>query len=195
MIVLIDNYDSFTYNLADYCDQLGYPCRVVKNNEVTVRKMASWHPKAIIISPGAGTPVEAGISLEAVAYFAGKIPILGVCLGHQIIAAHFGANIIPAHCPVHGKQESITHDNQGIFTGLSNPTEVVRYHSLVVDKTTLPKSLRVSATSRDGTIMAIRHDFYPIEGVQFHPEAIFTTEGLLLLQHFFTFYQSDDRVF
>lgn len=194
MIVLIDNYDSFTYNLADYCAQLNIECCVIKNDAAGIAEIAAWQPKAILISPGPGTPMEAGISVEAVAYFSGKIPLLGVCLGHQAIAAHFGAKIVPAPWPMHGKQVSITHDNKGIFTRINNPTQVVRYHSLMVDKATLPSVLQVSALSEDGVIMAIRHCCHATVGVQFHPEAILTTDGFSLLSHFFTYYVSKHRV-
>lgn len=188
MVVLIDNYDSFTYNLADYFNQLGYSCHIVKNDMVTIPDIVALAPKCLVVSPGPGTPAEAGISLQAIDYFAGRLPILGVCLGHQAIASHFGAQIIPASKPMHGKQDCLHHDNKGMFESLPNPMSVVRYHSLVVDRSTLPAYLTLSAESEDGTIMGIRHTSLPIEGVQFHPEAILTVHGMALLRQFFQCY-------
>lgn len=182
---MIDNYDSFTFNLVQYIQQLGENIIVKKNNEITIDEIKSMRPTAIILSPGPGNPTQAGISLSVVEQFYKSIPILGVCLGHQVIGQFFGGKIVKAKQPMHGKTSSINHDGKTIFKGLKNPLKVTRYHSLIIQKSSLPNCLKISACSEDKEIMAIRHKVYPIEGVQFHPESIMTECGLNLLQNFF----------
>jgi len=182
---MIDNYDSFTFNLVQYIQQLGENIIVKKNNEITIDEIKSMRPTAIILSPGPGNPNQAGISLSVVEQFHKSIPILGVCLGHQVIGQFFGGKIVKAKQPMHGKTSSINHDGKTIFKGLKNPLKVTRYHSLIIQKSSLPNCLQISACSEDKEIMAIRHKVYPIEGVQFHPESILTECGLNLLQNFF----------
>jgi anthranilate synthase component II len=189
MLLVIDNYDSFTYNLVDYFQQLGCQVKVIKNDELSLSELKRLKPQALIISPGPSSPTNAGLSLAAIEHFAGKVPILGVCLGHQAIGHYFGASIIKAAAPVHGKLASIDHDNQSLFKQLPRPLSVVRYHSLLIDKQNLPDCLTISATTDDGLIMAIRHKTLAIEGVQFHPEAILTAHGLTLLKQFLSHYQ------
>lgn len=188
MILLIDNYDSFTYNLYDYFRQLGEPITIIKNDEWTVEQIIDFAPDMIVLSPGPATPNEAGVTLSLIQAAAGKIPLLGICLGHQAIAQAFGANIIKAPAPVHGKLAMISHDQQNMFAGIKNPLQVVRYHSLIVDPATLPPELIVTARTESGMIMALRHQTWPIESVQFHPEAILSEAGLALLQQFITTY-------
>jgi anthranilate synthase/aminodeoxychorismate synthase-like glutamine amidotransferase len=189
MLLVIDNYDSFTYNLVDYFQQLGCQVEVIKNDALSLADLKQLKPQAVIISPGPSSPINAGLSLAAIAHFAGKVPILGVCLGHQAIGHYFGATITKAAAPVHGKLATIYHDNQSLFLQLPQPLSVVRYHSLLIDKQNLPDCLTISATTDDGLIMAIRHKTWPIEGVQFHPEAILTEQGLTLLKQFLSHYQ------
>ncbi|MGH9491291.1 MAG: anthranilate synthase component II, partial [Terriglobales bacterium] len=177
MIFLLDNYDSFTYNLAQYFGELGEQVTVRRNDQITVPEIRALAPAAIVLSPGPCTPTDAGISLELVRSLAGQIPILGVCLGHQAIAQALGARIVRAPVLMHGKTSPIQHDGRTIFSGLPQPLTATRYHSLVVDPGTVPPSLEVSATAPDGTIMAIRHRQWPLEGVQFHPESILTADG------------------
>ncbi len=185
MYVLIDNYDSFTYNLYQYLRELtDEPVRVVRNDETTVKELEEAKPKGIVLSPGPGRPEEAGITVEVVERFAGKVPILGVCLGHQAIGYAFGAKIVQAKRIMHGKVEPILTDGRGLFRSIPNPTPFVRYHSLVVEEKTLPPVLEVSARSADGDVMGIRHKEYPIEGVQFHPESIGSEAGKLVLKNF-----------
>ena len=185
MILVIDNYDSFTYNLVQALGSLGAVLKVVRNDKVTVEWIAQARPEKIIISPGPCTPAEAGISVAAVRAFAGKIPLLGVCLGHQSIGAAFGAVIVRAGRLMHGKTSQIRHDGQGIYAGLSNPFEATRYHSLMVDEKTLPSFLKVVARTEDQhEVMGLRHTEWPLEGVQFHPESFLTTEGPKLLRNF-----------
>lgn len=184
MLLLIDNHDSFTYNLAAYFKELGERVHIVKNNALSLPQLAALNPSKLIISPGPGRPEDAGITLASIDYFVGKIPILGVCLGHQAIGVYFGANVILGEKPMHGKLSKVTHDNQGLFKSLPNPIQVVRYHSLQIERSTLPACLTISAQSQDGAIMAIRHKRWPIEGVQFHPEAELTLHGLQLLRQF-----------
>lgn len=186
MILLIDNYDSFTFNIVQYIQQLRYDVRVVRNDAITIDEIDALAPAAIVLSPGPGTPDDAGISLAVVDAFAQQIPIFGVCLGQQIIAQAFGATVTKAQAPKHGKVSSITHDGQGIFRNIQNPTPVGRYHSLIV--TELPNCLVATATSEEGEIQAIRHVDSPIEAVQFHPESILTTDGLQMMHNFFTTY-------
>ncbi|WP_404451477.1 aminodeoxychorismate/anthranilate synthase component II [Virgibacillus necropolis] len=185
MILVIDNYDSFTYNLVQYIKQLDQEVVVARNDKLTIEEIQYMDPSHILISPGPGNPSEAGISLDVVNKLHTKIPLLGVCLGHQTIAQAFGGNIIKANKPMHGKVSSITHDGQGLFQGLQSPLSVTRYHSLIVEAATLPECLMVTATTNEGEIMAIRHKIYPVEGIQAHPEAILTEDGLALLNNFF----------
>jgi anthranilate synthase/aminodeoxychorismate synthase-like glutamine amidotransferase len=185
MLLVVDNYDSFTYNLVQYLGELGSDLRVVRNDEYTVDEIEKdLRPERVLISPGPGTPNTAGISLGMIERFAGRIPILGVCLGHQAIGQHFGAKVVRAPEPVHGKPAEITHDGKTIFEGLPSPFSAGRYHSLVVDRDTVPETLEVSAESADGLIMGLRHRSEKIEGVQFHPESILTEHGKKLLQNF-----------
>jgi len=185
MLLVIDNYDSFTYNLVQYLGELGAEMRVVRNDEVTVDEIENeLEPEKILISPGPGTPDKAGITLDVVGRFAGKIPILGVCLGHQAIGQHFGGAVVRAPEPVHGKPVSVSHDGRTIFQGIPQNFNAGRYHSLVVSRSTVPDCLEISAESPDGLVMAVRHKNLPIEGVQFHPESILTQHGKQLLQNF-----------
>jgi anthranilate synthase component 2 len=189
MLLMIDNYDSFTYNLVQYLGELGQDVRVYRNDQITVAGIAELTPDHIVISPGPCTPNEAGISLAAIRSFAGKIPILGVCLGHQSIGQAFGGKIVHARAVMHGKTSMIYHHDTGVFRGLENPFEATRYHSLVIDKETLPECLEITAWTRDGIghvdeIMGVRHKELSVEGVQFHPESILTQHGHQMLQNF-----------
>ncbi len=184
MILLIDNFDSFTYNLVQYLGELGEEIVVRRNNAITVKEIAGLKPDRIVISPGPCTPKEAGISNETIQYFGGKIPILGVCLGHQCIGHVFGGKIIRAKKIMHGKISKIKHTDDSLFESVGSPFEATRYHSLVVEKKTFPKVLEVLATSEDGEVMALKHKSLPIWGVQFHPESIMTKEGKTILKNF-----------
>jgi anthranilate synthase/aminodeoxychorismate synthase-like glutamine amidotransferase len=184
MLLVIDNYDSFTYNLVQYLGELGEDVRVVRNDEVTVEEIQRMSPAHIVISPGPCTPNEAGVSLDVVAGLAGKIPILGVCLGHQAIGQAFGGKVIRAKQVVHGKTSRIFHDEKGLFAGLPNPFEATRYHSLIVARDSLPDCLEVTAKTWDEEIMGLRHKTLAVEGVQFHPESFLTTSGKDLLRNF-----------
>ncbi|WP_221801190.1 anthranilate synthase component II [Oceanobacter mangrovi] len=189
MLVMIDNYDSFTYNVVQYFAELGADVRVFRNDEVTLEQIEALQPDHLVISPGPCTPNEAGISMEAIRYFAGKLPILGICLGHQSIGQVFGGDIIRAGQVMHGKLSAIHHNDKGVFAGLSNPYQATRYHSLVIDKNTLPDCLEITAwtENEDGSmeeIMGVRHKELAIEGVQFHPESILTQHGHDLLNNF-----------
>jgi anthranilate synthase component 2/para-aminobenzoate synthetase component 2 len=184
VVVVIDNYDSFVYNLVQYLLELGQQVRVFRNDRVTLAKIEALSPACLIISPGPCTPDEAGISLAAVRHFAGRIPVLGVCLGHQVIGQAFGGRVVRAKRPVHGKTSLIYHDGSGIYAGLPNPFPAARYHSLVVEEKTLPACLAVTARTGEGEIMGIRHREYPVEGVQFHPESILTGCGKEILKKF-----------
>jgi anthranilate synthase component 2 len=183
-VLLIDNYDSFTYNLVQYLGELGREVRVVRNDEIPAAEIERLAPSHIVISPGPCTPNEAGISVSAIRAFAGKIPILGVCLGHQAIGQAFGGRIVRAQRVMHGKLSAVAHDGRGVFTDVPAPLTVTRYHSLAIERTTLPPELEVSATSEDGEIMGVRHRGLGVEGVQFHPEAILTEHGHALLRNF-----------
>ena len=185
MILVIDNYDSFTFNLVQYIKILGHDVHIVKNDKCIIESVEKGMPKAILLSPGPGNPDEAGISMKVVEKFYKKIPILGVCLGHQIIGQYFGGKIIKAGQPMHGKVSEIYHDERTIFRGLPKAYKVARYHSLVVSRENIPACLEISAVSEDGEIMGLRHKHFPIESVQFHPEAILTEHGLKLLENFF----------
>ena len=185
MILVIDNFDSFTFNLVQYLRRIGMEASVRRNDEVTTEDVRKMAPEAILISPGPGNPDSSGVCLELVRRFHKEIPILGVCLGQQVIARAFGGTVGKGNCPVHGKTSPITHDGCGVFTGLPSPLRVARYHSLVVEEKTLPDCLEVSARTAGGEIMAIRHKVFQVEGVQFHPEAILTERGLDMLRNFF----------
>lgn len=185
MLLVIDNYDSFTYNLVQYLGELGADMKIVRNDEVTADDVEkNLRPEKILISPGPGTPDDAGISLEVIERFAGRIPILGVCLGHQAIGQHFGGKVVRAPEPVHGKPVEVHHDGKTIFEGIDGNFTAGRYHSLVVDRESIPECLEISAESPDGLVMAMRHRSRPIEGVQFHPESILTEHGKVILQNF-----------
>ena len=184
MILMIDNYDSFTYNLVQYLGELGEELRVARNDEVSVKDVRAMRPKAIVISPGPGSPKDAGVSNELITTFGGDTPILGVCLGHQCIGEAFGGDVVRAKRLMHGKTSQIHHDGTHLFKRLPNPFEATRYHSLIVQHDTLPKSLVVTAWTKDHEIMGLRHTTYPVYGVQFHPESILTTVGKDLLRNF-----------
>jgi len=185
MLLVIDNYDSFTYNLVQYLGELGAEMEIRRNDEVSLEEIETQlKPDKILISPGPGTPDDAGVSLEVLKNCGTKIPILGVCLGHQAIGQIFGGKVIRAPEPVHGKPVEILHDNKTIFSGLSPNFQAGRYHSLIVERASLPECLEISASSPDGLIMGLRHKTYKIEGVQFHPESILTTDGKKLLKNF-----------
>lgn len=181
---MIDNYDSFTYNLVQYLGELGEDIRVFRNDKITIQEIEQLNPEKIVVSPGPCTPKEAGISVQLIRYFAGKIPILGVCLGHQSIGAAFGGEIIRAPRLMHGKTSMIYHDGRTIFEGLPNPFEATRYHSLVIRKETIPDCLEINAWTDMDEIMGVRHKEFIIEGVQFHPESILTRVGKDLLKNF-----------
>jgi anthranilate synthase/aminodeoxychorismate synthase-like glutamine amidotransferase len=184
MILVIDNYDSFTYNLVQYLGELGEELQVHRNDRIDVAEVEALRPVRIVISPGPGTPDQAGVTLSVVKHFAGKVPILGVCLGHQAIGQAFGGKVVRAPYLMHGKTSEICHDNRTIFRGLPYRFTATRYHSLMVERKSLPKCLEVSATTTDGLIMGLRHREFPVEGVQFHPESIMTHEGKKLLANF-----------
>ncbi|KAF0993491.1 aminodeoxychorismate/anthranilate synthase component II [Geobacillus sp. TFV-3] len=189
MIVMIDNYDSFTYNLVQYLGVLGEKLIVKRNDEITVAEIERLRPDFIMISPGPCTPNEAGVSLEVIDRFAGQIPIFGVCLGHQAIAQAFGGRVVRAPRLMHGKTSSVYHDGETIFRGVPNPFTATRYHSLIVEKETLPDCFVVSAWTEEDEVMAIRHKTLPVEGVQFHPESIMTSHGMQLLKNFIDTYK------
>jgi para-aminobenzoate synthetase component II len=184
MILVIDNYDSFTYNLVQYFGELGQEVTVVRNDQKTIEELKALQPDYVVLSPGPCTPNEAGITLEAIHAFAGIVPIFGVCLGHQSIAQAFGGNVIRAERLMHGKTSPVLHGSSPLFSGIESPFIATRYHSLIVEKETLPDSLEITAWTEEGEIMAIRHRSLPIEGVQFHPEAIMTPAGKQLLKNF-----------
>lgn len=186
MILLIDNYDSFTFNLAQYLGQMGQNVKIRRNDQVTLDEIEELGPERIVISPGPCTPKEAGISVPLIQRFAGKIPILGVCLGHQAIGAAFGGRVVRAKRLMHGKTSEIKHDSKTIFRGLPQPFVATRYHSLIVDRESLPRTLEISAETDDRIIMGLRHRKLRIEGVQFHPESVLTDAGFQLLKNFLT---------
>jgi para-aminobenzoate synthetase component II len=190
MIVMIDNYDSFTYNLVQYLGELGQELVVIRNDQTTLEEIEKLEPKFLMISPGPCSPNEAGISLSAIEYFAGKIPIFGVCLGHQSIAQVFKGDVVQAERLMHGKTSDMLHDGKSIFEGMDNPFPATRYHSLIVKRETLPDCFEVSAWTAEGEIMAIRHKTLPVEGVQFHPESIMTKDGKRLLKNFISHYEN-----
>ena len=184
MLLVIDNYDSFTNNLVQYLGEMGQDVRVVRNDEIPAAEIAGLAPSHIVISPGPCTPNEAGISLEVIKTYAGKIPILGVCLGHQAIGQAFGGKVVRAARVMHGKTSQISHDGKGLFTGLPNPFQATRYHSLLIERASVPDSLDVTAQTAENEIMAVRHKTLAVEGVQFHPESFLTTSGKDLLRNF-----------
>jgi anthranilate synthase component 2 len=184
MLLLVDNYDSFTYNLYQYLAELGADVRVVRNDAATLEELEGMKPERIVVSPGPGDPSEAGLSSAIIRHFAGKVPILGVCLGHQCIAEAFGGAVVNAGEIRHGKLSSIRHDGRGIFTGLPNPFDAIRYHSLAIEPASIPESLEVTARSETGVIMGVRHRQHAVEGIQFHPESIMTLPGKDLLRNF-----------
>jgi len=189
MILMIDNYDSFTYNLVQYLGELGEELIVKRNDEITLEEIEELSPTYLMISPGPCTPNEAGISLKAIEYFAGKIPILGVCLGHQAIAQVFGGDVVRAERLMHGKTSAISHKGLGLFSDLPSPINVTRYHSLIVKKETFPDELEITAWTKDDEIMALKHKTLPIEGVQFHPESIMSQFGKEMLRNFLELYK------
>jgi len=184
MLIIIDNYDSFTYNLYQYLGELGANMRVFRNDKISVEEIAEMNPEKLLVSPGPCTPNKAGISCDAIKYFAGKIPVFGVCLGHQSIGQVFGGKVIRARRLMHGKTSPITHDNKGVFAGLPNPFDATRYHSLIIEKESCPDCFEITAHADEDEIMGIRHKELPIFGVQFHPESILTTHGKQLLKNF-----------
>jgi anthranilate synthase/aminodeoxychorismate synthase-like glutamine amidotransferase len=185
MILVIDNYDSFTHNLVQYLGELGAEIRVKRNDEISVGEVEAMAPEQIVISPGPGRPEDAGVTVDVIHHFGPSTPILGVCLGHQAIGMVYGGTVTRARVPMHGKTSIVTHDGKGVFRGLTAPFEAGRYHSLIVANEGLPEALEVSArTQDDGTIMALRHRSYPVHGVQFHPESVLTGEGRRMLRNF-----------
>jgi para-aminobenzoate synthetase component 2 len=184
MLLMIDNYDSFTYNLVQYFGELGEDVRVYRNDKITIEDIESMRPQRLVISPGPCTPKEAGVSVEAIRHFAGRLPVLGVCLGHQSLAVAFGGEVIRAERLMHGKTSMIRHDGKTIYQNLPNPFEATRYHSLLVNRGTVPACFEVSAETAEGEIMGLRHRTLGVEGVQFHPESILTTAGKDLLRNF-----------
>ncbi len=192
-LLMIDNYDSFTFNLVQYLGELGAECDVVRNDSIPVEAVQQRDPDAVVISPGPCTPKEAGISVEIVRRYAGRLPILGVCLGHQSIASAFGGKVVAARALMHGKTSLIQHAGEGIFKGLPNPFEATRYHSLAVERESLPPELEVTARTEDNEIMGLRHTRHPVVGVQFHPESILTSVGKQLLRNFLELVRGEAR--
>ena len=186
MLLMIDNYDSFTYNLVQYLGELGQEVKVIRNDELTVDEIAALGAERIVLSPGPCTPNEAGVSLDVIRRFAGRTPILGVCLGHQAIGQAFGGKVVHAKALMHGKVSKIHHEGKGVFAGLPSPYDATRYHSLAIERASCPKDLEVTAWTEDGEIMGVRHRSLPVEGVQFHPESILTEHGHALLKNFIT---------
>jgi anthranilate synthase/aminodeoxychorismate synthase-like glutamine amidotransferase len=184
MVFVLDNYDSFTFNLVQYMGELGATLDVRRNDELTVEEVAALHPDRIVLSPGPCTPQEAGISIDLIRAMAGKVPILGVCLGHQAIGAAFGGKVVRAPKLMHGKTSQVDHDGKTIFAGIASPMTCTRYHSLIVQEKGLPADLEITARTADGTIMGLRHRRFPVEGVQFHPESVLTADGKRLIQNF-----------
>lgn len=184
MILVIDNYDSFTYNLVQFLGELGAAPEVVRNDQITIDGIEALAPEKIVLSPGPCTPDDAGITLDVIRHFAGKVPLLGVCLGHQAMGQAFGGRVVRAPYLMHGKTSQILHDGRTLFTGIENPFVATRYHSLIVERESIPPSLEISATTSDGLVMGLRHRKFPCEGVQFHPESILTEHGKKLLQNF-----------
>jgi anthranilate synthase/aminodeoxychorismate synthase-like glutamine amidotransferase len=185
MIVLIDNYDSFTFNLSQLIESFGHKCLVVRNDQITIQEISKLNPSHLVISPGPGRPEDAGITMEAIKEFSGKIPVLGICLGHQAIAQVFGGKVILAPVPYHGKCSTITHDEDGVFKKLSQNLTVARYHSLIVDRESLPETLTVTSSTEDGLVMGIKHKSSEIVGLQFHPESFATPDGEAMMSKIF----------
>jgi len=190
---MIDNYDSFTYNLVQYFGELGEEIEVFRNDKISIPEIEKLNPEMLVISPGPGTPKDAGISLDLIHHFKGKIPILGVCLGHQCIGEAFGGRIVPAPRLMHGKTSLIYHDEKGVYQDLPNPFEATRYHSLIIEKESVPECLKMSAWTEEQEIMGVKHKRYLIIGVQFHPESILTKEGKQLLKNFLTLSRKDKK--
>jgi anthranilate synthase component 2 len=184
MVFVLDNYDSFTYNLVQYMGELGAEMTVRRNDELTPEEVESLHPDRILLSPGPCTPQEAGISIPLIQHFAGKVPILGVCLGHQAIGAAFGGTVVRAPKLMHGKTSEVIHDGRSLFSGIASPMTCTRYHSLIVAEKDLPRELEITARTEDGIIMGLRHRKHPVEGVQFHPESVLTRDGKQLIKNF-----------
>lgn len=184
MLLMIDNYDSFTYNIVQYFGELGEEVLVYRNDKITLEEMEALRPERIVVSPGPCSPEEAGISVAAIRHFAGKVPLLGVCLGHQSIGTAFGGKVVRSSTLMHGKTSPIHHDGKGLFRGLSNPFEATRYHSLIVERASLPECLEVTAWVEEGEIMGLAHNVFPVWGVQFHPESILTVGGMDILRNF-----------
>jgi anthranilate synthase component 2 len=184
MVFVLDNYDSFTYNLVQYMGELGAEMTIRRNDELTPEDVESLHPDRILLSPGPCTPQEAGISIPLILHFAGKVPILGVCLGHQAIGAAFGGKVVRAPKLMHGKTSEVIHDGRALFSGIASPMTCTRYHSLIVAQDGLPRDLEITARTEDGIIMGLRHRQYPVEGVQFHPESVLTHDGKQLIKNF-----------
>jgi len=184
MLLMIDNYDSFTYNLVQYFGELGEDVRVFRNDEITVEGIAGLRPERLVLSPGPCSPAEAGICIEAIRHFAGRLPLLGVCLGHQAIGAALGGQVVRAKVQMHGKASTITTDGRGVYEGLPERFSVIRYHSLAIARETLPQALEITSTADDGEIMGVRHRELPLEGVQFHPESILSEHGHAMLRNF-----------
>jgi anthranilate synthase/aminodeoxychorismate synthase-like glutamine amidotransferase len=185
MVFVIDNYDSFTYNLVQYLGELGARVVVRRNDEVTTDEIDALNPGRIVISPGPGRPEQAGVTLDAIRRFGARIPILGVCLGHQAIGMAYGGKVVRASSPMHGKTSTVRHDGQGVFARVTNPFQAARYHSLIVERSSMPPELEIVAeTPEDGVVMALRHREFPVYGVQFHPESIMTREGMHMLENF-----------
>ena len=193
MLLMLDNYDSFTYNLVQYFGELGEDVRVYRNDQITIEEIEALKPDHICVSPGPCSPAEAGISVDLIKHFAGRIPILGVCLGHQSIGAAFGGKIVRAKEIMHGKTSLVTHQGTDVFRGLPSPFTVIRYHSLAIERESLPDCLEVTAETADGEIMGVRHKTLPIYGVQFHPESILSEHGHDMLRNFLTMDQADKR--
>jgi len=193
MVFVLDNYDSFTFNLVQYMGELGAELDVRRNDELSVDEVEALRPERIVLSPGPCTPQEAGISIELIRRMAGKVPILGVCLGHQAIGAAFGGQVVRAPKLMHGKTSEVEHDGKTIFAGIRSPMVCTRYHSLIVEEQGLPKDLEVSARTADGTIMGLRHRRFPVEGVQFHPESVLTEDGKRLVKNFLELQGTGDR--
>lgn len=188
MMIMIDNYDSFTYNLVQYLGEMGEELKVARNNQISIAEIDALNPGFLMISPGPCTPNEAGVSMEAIRHFSGRVPVFGVCLGHQAIAQVFGGEVIQAGRLMHGKTSMVYHDGKTIFEGIANPFPAARYHSLIVKRETLPDELEISAWTEEGEIMALRHKELAVEGVQFHPESILTVPGKQLLRNFIRLY-------
>jgi anthranilate synthase/aminodeoxychorismate synthase-like glutamine amidotransferase len=192
MLLLIDNYDSFTYNLFQYLGELGQEVRVVRNDKISLADIEKMHPGYIVISPGPSTPLQAGISNDVIRHFGQRVPVLGVCLGHQCIGYSYGGKVNQAPQIMHGKSSFINHTGEGVFSGLPNPFAAIRYHSLAVERQGLPECLKITAWTEDGTIMGLQHRTHPVEGVQFHPESFMTQGGKKILKNFLNGYKKHD---